>query len=541
MFLGLDRTDIRYLAPVLLLSAVLSVVGLDWGVTEGVLHTWAVDTIDHDTLFRAVGARFSDGWHTRYPPLHFYLLSIIYSPFILLHAASVIDLGTGEYAHVLFYLGRGLTILMAQGTLVFLFATAREIGIRRIGGAVACLVLALSPTFVYLSKTLNLDVPYLFWFAGSLFYFVRALEHHRLSDHVLFITFAVFSVTTKDQAYGLYLITVPFLWFRLYRHLSDERRRGAAPFRQLVTDRRVWIPAVGGVVLFGLIHNVVFNWSGFWAHVEQITGAASQSWRQFSPTPLGQAKLGFRSLRVLGFTTGWPMFGLLCLGFLSLARVTDRRKFLAGTLIPCISYYVTFIAVVGYVYDRFLLPIVLVLGLVTGNWLATRLEQPRWRHLSISLAAGIFGYSLLYGVSVDVLMLSDGRDEVQGWMERNVARDVAIMRVGIPHYHPFLAHWSQIVDVRSNDLSPAVLDEEKPDYVITSSADGQALHRPGTNGYRFFEVLQKEDGGYELVLENRGEVPFSLLDLPNIGELGYTNLNKINPRIRIFERKIGSN
>ena len=64
------------LAGVLVAALVLLATGARWGLPGW--QTWAVDAIHPEQVERARDRGFSDGWHERYPPLHFYLLSSVY-------------------------------------------------------------------------------------------------------------------------------------------------------------------------------------------------------------------------------------------------------------------------------------------------------------------------------------------------------------------------------------------------------------------------------------------------------------------------------
>ena len=90
----------------------------------------------------------------------------------------------------------------------------------------AAALLALSVPFVYYAKTANLDVPYLFWFALSLLFFLRALRRARTADFALFGLAAAAAVATKDQALALYVLTVPVLAWEVYARRRAAGERG---------------------------------------------------------------------------------------------------------------------------------------------------------------------------------------------------------------------------------------------------------------------------------------------------------------------------
>ena len=78
---------------------------------------------------------------------------------------------------------------------------------------------------------------------------------------------------------------------------------------------------------------------------------------------------------LLRFSMGWPAF-LLCVSGLawSLLRPQVEHRRLWWMLLPAASYFATFLAVVGYAYDRFLLPVFPVFALA-GGFCASRLDR----------------------------------------------------------------------------------------------------------------------------------------------------------------------
>ena len=64
----------RPLFLVLALSLVLNLVPFWWGMPA----YWAVDEIRPAAVLRGLAHHFSGGWAEPYPPLHYYLLTILY-------------------------------------------------------------------------------------------------------------------------------------------------------------------------------------------------------------------------------------------------------------------------------------------------------------------------------------------------------------------------------------------------------------------------------------------------------------------------------
>ena len=87
--------------------------------------------------------------------------------------ARAIDLSAETPYALLALIGRLVSVAAAAGTLLAIYACgARTFGKR--AGVFAAATFALVTPFVYYAKTANLDVPYLFWFALSLLFYLRA-------------------------------------------------------------------------------------------------------------------------------------------------------------------------------------------------------------------------------------------------------------------------------------------------------------------------------------------------------------------------------
>ena len=80
-----------------------------------------------------------------------------------------------------------------------------------------------------------------------------------------------------------------------------------------------------------------------------------------------------------------------------------------------------FLGIVLYVYDRFLLPVALVLALFGGTALARALRARSWWGRGV--AAAVLAFGLARSVSVDVLLGHDSRYAVEEWLRREVGPD----------------------------------------------------------------------------------------------------------------------
>ena len=380
--------------------------------------SWAPDELTPAEVLGGAAQWFAHGWYDRYPPFHFYVLTAAFSPVIALEWLGRVDLTTTVPYAILHLVGRGVSLAMALGTLLALYACGSRTFGRRAGIFAAAAFAVLTP-FVYYAKTANLDVPYLFWFALSLVFYLRVLDRLAFRDFVAFAACATLAICTKDQAYGLYLL-IPFaLVERLWR---THRAAGASrPFTRALCDPRLRWAALVAIVLFFSVHNVLFNARGFRDHIGLITGTATRTYRDFAPTLTG--RLALLRLSVDLVRAGVGLADVPGRGRRSGdgAAVAAHRRATLWLMLPIISYYVGFVDVVLYNYDRFMLPVCLVLAMFAGfacdRWL---LLGSRARGARVAALAAVFACTLLYAATVDFVMLRDSRYTVEQWLIAHV-------------------------------------------------------------------------------------------------------------------------
>lgn len=517
----------RVLAGILLLDLVFLLTGLGWGIQPGSLYGWAADEILPLHVLTAVRGS-SPGWPVRYPPFHMYVLEALFVPVWLLHKIVGFDLTFYPAYGWLFHLSRLLSVGMATAVVLLTYLCGRELSLSRRASLFASLLVVLNPEFVYYGKIANLDVPYTFWFAVSLLFIVRILKHHRPRDYFALTLAAVLAICTKDQAYGLYVLLVPVLAAEYHRHRSRQAP-DASPFLPQ-TWRMLAAALFMGTALFVLIHQIPWNPGLFQRHVEAMLGPASEPYQIYPKTASGNLHMLLHSVPTLGFVFGWPVLIVCVLGVVQAFRQTPHSApsmILVGTLV---SYYLSFVVVVRYDYDRFFLPFVPVLALFGGAWLDRFLGRypPRWR---IAAVTGVCLYAAAYAGSVDSLMVMDSRHGAQRWMRVHVAADSEILGIGVRKYLPVLATWSDVSYLMTP--SGARIRELAPDYLITTSAYSRARFAPDSEGYVFFSRLRDGSLGYRLVFSAPSRPGFNILDLDGSIQ---TNLDKISPRIEIFRR-----
>jgi len=518
------------LGAVLGASVLLDAWGLGWGLAGD--YSWAPDELLPAAVRAGLEQHFSGGWHEKYGPFHYAVLGAAYEPVIVARRLGLVHADGPDLDRTLALVGRLVSLLMATGTVWLVARVGRELG-DAWAGVLAAALLACSATFVFYAKTANLDVPYLFWFALSLLFYVRLLDRHRLRDYVLFAASAAAAVATKDQAYGLYVLTAPAVVAALYRR---RRAEGDRRLWTTLTDARLVIAGGVGVVVLLVLDNVVFNPEGFLAHLRLIAGPASHPFRMFTNDLSGHVALMRQTVRHLAFAMGLPALLVCGAGVAAaLARPRPNARWLS-LLVPAVSYVVTFLNVVLYGYDRFVLPLSMVLGLFGGALLARGLRSaPPRRTAAAVLAVAVFAYSLLYAASVDRLLTHDSRYAVERWMARNVPPGAMVAAVGPLGYLPRLDRH------RWRRLGPSVarVVQVHPDYVLVN-ADYAARADPGTGERELYDALFAGRLGYRLALRERTPPGWSLIDPAVLGrdepDRIFSNLDKVNPEICVFVR-----
>ncbi len=509
---------------VLLLSLCLSLVGIWWGLPS--YRGWAPDEILPARVLEGMHQWFSSNWADKYPPLQYYLLSLLYLPFVLLQKLKVFDFPQLSTYTALFYMGRFLSVAMATATVYLVYRCGLEIYDKR-SSLFAALITALIVPFVYYSKMANLDVPFIFWFVWSVFFFIRILKTHAAKSYHLFALTAVCSICTKDQAYGLYVL--PPLVIILSRWLEQKKAGRSRAFVRALFNRNNLYALALAVGAFLVIHNLLFNAQGFLNHLRMIAGPLSQDYKIYENTLSGHLRLLWATLRQIQFCHGWPLFVVCGLGLTASVLRTKKNVLLLSLTAFAISYYLFYINIILYNYDRFNIPICIVLAFFGGKALSGTMEATqkfaagKWTGLFL-----LFGFTFLYAASVDVLMVKDSRYHIEQWMGKNIPPN-AVVGVASPlEYVPRLENFKWLA-LRP---SPRALQKMKKGDFILFNVDYSRSFAENTPGHLFFTQLDRGRGGYTLAFHYKTALDWLFLKTDRI----LTNIKDINPEIKIFQR-----
>lgn len=524
----------RAFCSLVIFSLLINLWGINWGLPS--FNGWAADELTPIRVLEAVEQGFANGWHYKYPPFHFYLLTLFYSPVLLLHQLGVVNVYTLPTYTLLFYIGRVLSLIMAAGILGIVYKIGQELYDQQ-SAFFATVIASLNLPFIYYAKTINLDIPYLFWFMLSLFFYIRILKEQQTRDYLLFAATAAIAVATKDQAYAFYILTSGFIVWQHYRYL--QQRDSSVTLKTALKDRKIVISLGVGLALFLAIHNVIFNLNGFFAHVNDITSGGATISPRFERSLGGHLTMFGQSFRHIRVSFGWLLYGICMLGLLK-AVWQRKHYYLLCLLIPIVSYYLFFVSIVMYNALRYLFPVCLILaffgGKLIGDFLNPSAQLVRVKALSL---IAVFIYTFFYVTSVNVLMTHDSRYQVEQWMTKTVTPNDFIVGAGDAKYLPRLEKFS------SESLKRPTLEtlkQKNPDYIIGTSAYDSRRFEAGTPRYEFFSKLETEELGYDLVFQYKADPQWDLL---NHKELGYRHINrmyvysnfdKINPEIKIYKK-----
>jgi hypothetical protein len=523
-------TDWPALKWILAASLVLDVVGLGWGLPG----TWVAIEMKPQYVLGALASHFSHGWYDAYPPVHFYVLVAAWSPLLLLSALNRLTFDSSAAYSLLVAISRLVSVAMAAG----MVAAACVCGTRAFGrraGLVAAAIFALAAPFVYYAKTANVDVPYLFWWALSMVFYLRLLDTGATSDYLAFASTATLAVCTKDQAYGLYLLPPLVIVERIWR--ENRRARVPGAWWRAFVDRRLVLAALASAALFAVCQNLIFNAGGFMDHVRFITGPGSAAYRVYEPTIAGRLALLEETIRLIQESMGWPLFVAGTIGLLLAIAEPRHRRMTVWLLVPVVSYYLGFIDVILYNYDRFVLPMCFVLA-IFGGFAFDRILSSGLRAWGRAALAGALAYTLLYSATVDVLMVRDSRYDAERWMAAHARRDDIVGVSGLHEYLPRLEEY-RLEDIGTMDE----LRQERPRFVVLNADYARAV--PGDSPWgEMIAGLERGTIGYRLAGRFRSGVPWPWLpgghpDLVGARResLVFSTLRNINPTIEIFERE----
>jgi hypothetical protein len=516
----------------MLLFALVAIAMLAWGAHIGVApwRNWAPDEVRPAEVLYAARQGFSGGWSALYPPVHFYLLNVVIAPFSILGQSGWLALDDPETVATIHVASRGMSVVMGFLTLL-LTAVLGEmlVGPRR--GVIAAAFALSVPVIVFYSKTTNVDMPYVVWVVAAMVLLVMALGSASLRNLATIGALVALAVATKDQAYGFFGGAAALLLWRVFADKPpDQPWTGRA--LSTVVDARLWIGLLTCGVVYLLLLGVLWNWEGVADHFRMIVEGPGP-FRMFPRTLPGTIDMLLTTLTVLAATLGPVTLVFTAAGLaVAFANPSRYRELLVLLALPA-SYIVTFVAIVGYVYDRFLVGFAPVMALFAALGLDAAVGLVRHPRLRKAMTAIVLALALLPSIALNWRIVSDSRLQAEQWMVANLRDDPFILGVGTRTYLPNLYPYRHALVV---DASPADLRERQPDVVILNE---QWRTRAGVLDRHDVPQMLR-DAGYQEVFAAGG--PLGEPGWMKLARFGtkmhpaFSNLEKIDPPLQVWRK-----
>lgn len=426
---------------------------------------WRPDEIQPPDVFVAADRHFANGWFHLYPPTWFYVLGVVNSPTATLIRHGFIDENDGDVHRMLHIADRLVTVGVSALLLVVIGLLAEALGMAR-AAPWAMVAAAGTPLFAYYSKTTNVDVPYTFFSALACLAFAVACRTYSWTSYAWLGATVAVAASIKDQAYAFFPgLALALIWLSVSR--SDGGRLWSR-LRATVCDSRLWIGAMACGVVYLVLLGVFWNMAGVGGHFRLISGAVGadgpETFRMFPSSVEGTYALAIVTATVAVMTMGLGVGGLALVGFGLYLRRGLGRSGLGLMSLGIISWFVTSVAVIGYVYDRFLFVPLLIMFLLAGAgaaWIVERAAEHRGlrRGVIIAMAAMLLYPSLRFHYAI----AGDTRGRAQEWMESHLVDDETVVGVGTQLFMPNMYRFRHRL-VGRNSISEIMNYE--PDVVV---------------------------------------------------------------------------
>lgn len=468
------------------LAAVL-LVPIWWGADAS--FPWDLDNLAPGSVLKGLAARFGNGWYSSYGPLPYYLMGAVYLPvLVVMKLAHELGSPSGAWPYgfrhpeasiaILVVAARLTTVACALGIAWLASRRARDDDPDGPRWLVPLLLLG-SAQFAYYGRTSNADVHSLFW----LFLGVRLAEAPRGSLRRLCAgaAAAVGALCCKEQAGPAGAV------IGLACVIQAWRLPGAPASRV----RAVLAVGAAAVATYVVLWQLPFNFAGWRAHNDFLWQEALYP-RKYPANAAGFAALGAKAMSYLPLALGLPVLAGVVSALAQ--RVSLRGLGLRGWVV--LAHLAGFIGRIGYVYPRFLLPLLLLALPLAVRGLAL---PPRWRG---AVAAVVIVLGLGGGPMVSWLMLADPRLPAERWLRANVPAGATVEVAGNAHANVRVPHGPTVVRIGEDDLL------ERPrgpvgDVVVTSSTDSVYLSRSPVARAAWWEPLHAAppDGQWKLAAE----------------------------------------
>ncbi len=441
---------------ILAAAAGLRLAGLFWGLPAS--DGWDDDGFAPRNFLTALALTYKQGSYFTYPPLHAFLLALLTLPGIAVallqapsfHQADVIgEFTKPEYMTFFAVAGRLVSLAMSLGIIWSIGEMARLVAgrVARLFAAGAC---ALNFGLTYYGQVSNLDVPYLFWAMLALLWCMRAVVERQPGRFWAAALFAAAAMATKDQAYGLFLLSLPV--FLLVWFIADAWPRAHA--RKIALT--LLPAALAALLLLLLVDGALINSSGFVRRIAFLAGPASQDYAEYQHGPAGW-------LALLGDMGGYFIrsYGIVAVTLAGLglgvhaARAREGRR--AAGLLPAfaiLSFTLCFNFAALRSDDRFLLPQAILACLYIGIAAEALAFSARpWMRLAARAGLAVAAlFALHQAIAINAAFLFDPRYDAERWMAGHIRPGDTVETYGQNCFLPRFPPGARVSRVGQGDL-----------------------------------------------------------------------------------------
>lgn len=518
----------KFKVPIILflIALFLNVYGIWWGLPN--YYTWSTDDLTPTTPLLMAKNHFVI--NSEYPVFHFFLLDVVYSPYLayLYFSSGLINPHQGfPYGFtdpltsltVLLFLSRLVSAFMGAFAVVFVYLSVKTLYGRK-AALFSALCVSFSYTFILFSHLGNLDIPSIFWFTIALYSYSKLIKTYKLRYYILLGIFTALAASTKDQIVGFFvLLPLPLLWLHYKHHI------GKVGLKNTIFNKKLLYCFLALSATYVLATNMIFNFSGYIFRLNWWSSNNLERWAQFPSTIIGQLHLFLDTILKLKYSVGIALFILLLAGFIYCLYKFNSYTF--AFLIPLISYYIFDIARIHYLYYRMTIPIIIVLSFFAGKFLSDIIKKLNYKKIIYLIIFIIFIYTFLYGFSADLTLAYDSRHSAEDWMINNIKKDanIEVYNDGkyLPRFHALgYENVSMVLFNYKDEGNPPIL-LFKP---VIDSASLESLKKrnpdyiffPGCcydiSGYSkekqdYLNILLSEKAGYKIVKVFDNKIPFA--------------------------------
>lgn len=495
------------------LAAVL-LVPVWWGAHDS--FPWDLDNLAPGSVLKGLAKGFGGGWYSSYGPLPYYLMGALYVPVLaVLKLAGELGRPAAAWPYgfrhpeleigVLVVAARLATVACALGIAWVSARRARDDDPDAPRWLVPLLLLG-SAQFAFYGRTSNADVHALFWlFLGVV---LAETARGRLSRLCAAAAASVAALCCKEQAgpAGAVIGAACVLQALRLPGGTGARLRAAGTV------------VAAAAVTYAALWQLPFNAEGWRAHHEFLWQQALYP-RKYPATPAGFAGLAAATAGYVPLALGLPV--LAGLAFALVRRVPLRGLGLRTAVVAV--YLAGFVGRIGYVYPRFVLPLlILALPLAVRGFAVPPRARP-------AVAALVVALGLAGGPLVSWLMLADPRLDAERWLRANAPAGAVIEVAGNAHGNVRLPHGAPFERASEAELL------ERPrgpagDLVVLSSIDADHFRRDPRVREAWWEPLHAPppEGRYRVVA--RFPRPFGSFA---VGDMW------LGPEITIYRREAG--